>query len=372
MKKIQLFLSMLLLSSLLVFGGTIVVTSPTGSSNWVKGTTHTITWTSSGCTDSNVKINIFRNSPAEANFVEQLTCTGCSSKSWTIPPAYTDGNYVIRVKTADNSCVGDSPVFVISSPPAATITVTNPPSPNATWQHAKTYPIIWQKTGTLQTDLKIDLLNASGNAIVTNLYSNVSKTANSKNWTPPISIPHGPYRIKVSTTDGQVSGKSAQFSIITNPAIPYPATYQGMIAGPAATNRVYRRSNTGPFTPAAKPKFMTIRINNAFYTENMSTPYGDNANPLKIAITGICTSPLEYKAVVYMSNINVAAGQMFLMHDSGWKDSNNFSIIIPSSSLSQVSSSPLPMWYGGQINLYIKNKSTGEQATKDCNVKFTW
>ena len=112
MKK-SIFVFITVLSAALVFSQSITVTSPRGGENWEKGIAHNITWTSSGCTDTNVKINIFRNSIDTANFVEQITGPNSGTARWTIPAAYTTGRYILRVKTNDNICVGDSGVFNI-------------------------------------------------------------------------------------------------------------------------------------------------------------------------------------------------------------------------------------------------------------------
>ena len=92
------------------------VTSPAQGVTWNKGTTHNITWTSPGCSSPNVKINIFKGSVDQANFVLQLTGPNSGSKSWTVPNNFEDGQYVIRVKTdpAETGCLGDSAVFSIA------------------------------------------------------------------------------------------------------------------------------------------------------------------------------------------------------------------------------------------------------------------
>ena len=98
----------------LIFPQSITVTEPDPGETWYKGSTYDIKWTSSGCTDNSIKINIFKNSVSVANFIEQLTSSDTGSKSWTIPANYVSGNYKIRIKTSDDLCIGDSGVFKIS------------------------------------------------------------------------------------------------------------------------------------------------------------------------------------------------------------------------------------------------------------------
>ncbi len=92
----------------------ITVTNPNGSTQWCRGETKTITWTSSGSLDANVKINIFRGSLDPANFVTQLTqTTACGAADWAIPASATTGTYYVRVKEAVGTVYGDSPGFQV-------------------------------------------------------------------------------------------------------------------------------------------------------------------------------------------------------------------------------------------------------------------
>ncbi len=131
MKKNLLFLFTILIISGFIIAEGINVTFPRSGNSLYKNSSVNITWTTvTDCTDTNIKINIFRNSISEANFVEQLTCTNNGSKRWTISDRYEVGNYQIRVKTADNNCIGDSGVFSINPPPTIdqTVDVPGPPS----------------------------------------------------------------------------------------------------------------------------------------------------------------------------------------------------------------------------------------------------
>lgn len=130
----------------------ITVTSPTGASQWCRGETKNITWTSSGSLDSNVKINIFKGSIDPANFVTQLTATTASgSKGWAIPGSATVGTYYVRVKEASGTVTGDSPGFQVkdcgSSPSGSSCSkfiITKPEKGSIYW---KGFPIEikWKK-----------------------------------------------------------------------------------------------------------------------------------------------------------------------------------------------------------------------------------
>ncbi len=94
-------------------GGAILVTSPKPGQDFEKGTKLDIKWTSPGCSGPAVKINIFRNSINQANFVLQLTGPNKGSKSWFIPGNFATGKYILRVKTDEKGCLGDSGIFDI-------------------------------------------------------------------------------------------------------------------------------------------------------------------------------------------------------------------------------------------------------------------
>ncbi|MEN8222622.1 MAG: hypothetical protein ABFR36_05140 [Acidobacteriota bacterium] len=112
MKKILIGFMFVLVSSGLIFPGSIAVNKPNGTIPWFKGNTYQIIWTPSGCKETDYKINIYKDSISQENFKLQLTAKGVTQKSWTIPGTFEAGTYVIRVK-AENTCQGDSREFEI-------------------------------------------------------------------------------------------------------------------------------------------------------------------------------------------------------------------------------------------------------------------
>ncbi|MEN8222855.1 MAG: CARDB domain-containing protein [Acidobacteriota bacterium] len=116
MKKLYLLVLVLVVCVGMLASQGITVNSPAAGVTWVKGQSKVISWSRSGCSSQSqiYKINIFRGSVDPANFVEQLTANNVTSKQWTVPTSYTDGQYVIRVKTDDSVCKGDSGVFTIN------------------------------------------------------------------------------------------------------------------------------------------------------------------------------------------------------------------------------------------------------------------
>ena len=197
-------------------GGTLTVTEPDPGDDWIKGSDYNIMWTSSGCSDNNVKINIFRNSILQSNFVEQIQASNTGTKSWTVPMSYTAGNYILRIKTSDNLCIGDSGVFQITDPLPSTISVTNP-SEGVDWEINSTHTIEWTKSGNMGGSVRITLhkynVGSGLSPIVTSTIASSTANDNSHSWTIPSSIPPASYSIRIRTTDNLISGDSEIFQI---------------------------------------------------------------------------------------------------------------------------------------------------------------
>ncbi|MEN8154332.1 MAG: hypothetical protein ABFR75_09945 [Acidobacteriota bacterium] len=90
----------------------ITVNTPNSSTRWCPdGTPRNITWTKTGALGGTVKINIYKNTIAPANFVVQLTGPNSGSKSWSIPATYDEGTYILRIKDEPYTTQGDSSTF---------------------------------------------------------------------------------------------------------------------------------------------------------------------------------------------------------------------------------------------------------------------
>ncbi|MCK5221905.1 MAG: hypothetical protein KAR14_10025, partial [Candidatus Aminicenantes bacterium] len=217
MKKLFLITLSIVVFTGIIIAGSINVTNPHGGDTFIKGEVVNISWTVSGCTDTNFKINSFRNSTDPSNFIEQLLTSGVNSKNWTIPMGYASGNYVIRVKTADNACRGDSGVFSITDPSspgpgtAASITVTSPTT-GTKWAKGTTKTITWDKSGDLDSNVKINIFRNSileSNFVVQLTGPNTG----SKSWNIPSSYDPGTYYLRIKENVGTVQGDSRAFEI---------------------------------------------------------------------------------------------------------------------------------------------------------------
>lgn len=98
---------------------------------------------------------------------------------------------------------------------AATITVTNP-NASSTWYVSSQYAITWVATDVTQNRVKVDLLQ--GSAVVESISSSHPTTepglgAGRIDWLVPATLQEGQYTIRVRTTNRQVEGVSAPFTI---------------------------------------------------------------------------------------------------------------------------------------------------------------
>jgi C1A family cysteine protease/DUF971 family protein len=185
----------------------ITVTSPAAGANWGVGTTQAIAWTKAGALDGYVKIELYKGGVKTLDLATSTENDG--SYSWTLPTSLAAGSdYIVRVTTADGAVSDDSGTFTVST--AATITVTSPAA-GVAWKRNTNQNIIWSKTGTQASTVKIRLYrNSSLKLTIT------SSTANDGlyTWRVSSSLTKGSgYQIRVTTTDNLVDDYSDSFSI---------------------------------------------------------------------------------------------------------------------------------------------------------------
>ena len=94
---------------------TITLSSPNGCESWTAGTSHNITWTSTGVT--NVKIEYSLNNGLTWTTITSITGADAGSYPWIVPNS-PSMNCIVRISDTSNSTINDlSDVsFVISQP----------------------------------------------------------------------------------------------------------------------------------------------------------------------------------------------------------------------------------------------------------------
>jgi hypothetical protein len=210
------------------------LTAPNGGESWVTGSSHNITWTSTG-TITDVRIEYSSNNGADwTNVVASTPNDG--SHSWTIPSAISS-QCLVRVSDAANASVSDASnaVFSIISSLVPALTITAPAS-GALWQRGMTYAITWLKQGTQNANVKIYLYKGISTLVKTITITTPNDGA--YNWLVPSSLPVGStYFIRVMTIDNLIRDDSDKFSIIV-PTIRVTAPTSGTVWTKGSTRTI--------------------------------------------------------------------------------------------------------------------------------------
>jgi hypothetical protein len=189
---------------------TIKVTSPTCSVIWQPGTTHTVTWTSTGNVGPNVKIQLLNNNVVVGTAIESTPNDG--SFDWTISSTRAPGtNYQIQVTSTTTGVKGTSCVFTIGqpNPTQASIVVTSPKAGDS-WQRGTTHQVTWTSTGAVGPNVKIELWQGS---TLAGTAAPSTENDGSYLWTISSTRAPGTYWIKVTSLTTGISGKSGDFTI---------------------------------------------------------------------------------------------------------------------------------------------------------------
>lgn len=90
--------------------GTLTVTSPMTGVVWEKGTTHNITWTTTGTVKPGVKIELYKGSTFNRQIVYESPVAGGNSYSWIVPTDLVSGtDYKIRIMACVGTTAGCTP-----------------------------------------------------------------------------------------------------------------------------------------------------------------------------------------------------------------------------------------------------------------------
>jgi hypothetical protein len=191
-----------------IFAPAITVTAPAASARWLRGVPHTITWTTTGTMDSNVKIQLYKGTTKKLDII--LSTENDGSYDWLIPSDLAKGTYTVRVTTLDNKVKDNSGAFSIVT---GIISITAP-AYGSSWQRGTLHAITWTGEGTLTATVKIQLFR--GTRLVATLAA-AAPNNGSFNWTIPAAQALAKnYKICVGTVNNLVKGTSSAFAI-SNP-----------------------------------------------------------------------------------------------------------------------------------------------------------
>ncbi|RMF99824.1 MAG: hypothetical protein D6726_12365 [Nitrospirae bacterium] len=205
--------------------GCLTVVSPNGGEVWPPGTSHNIQWSSSCPPDTNVKIILRKGGQRVGPIISGISASA-GSYPW-IAGQYQGGtapegrDYRILIKTMDNTIKdasdGDFSISSTGNPVFAAIRVTMP-NENSEVIIGKEAHIRWRSMQGVTLPEYVDIkLMQNGTSIMT-IASSVrrrSAIAGYYQWSVPISLQPGKYRIKINSTDSPgILGYSEEFEII--------------------------------------------------------------------------------------------------------------------------------------------------------------
>jgi len=219
--KILLFAVIVLFIHSIAYSQSITVTSPNGGENWVIGTTHNITWTSSGITTGTFVVRLFDGTTSIGIIQAGIPCTdGAHSIPWIVGnlagggTASSGSNYLVKVRQASLAPKDFSNApFTISEPgggpPTGSITVTSP-NGGENWATGTLHNISWTASG-ITHNFKITMWK--GSIFKGLVASNISSSSNSYSWavgfgTGGMFPPSSGYKIKVEELTTGVSDMS--------------------------------------------------------------------------------------------------------------------------------------------------------------------
>lgn len=168
-------------------GGTILkhsgtpsinLTSPVGGENLQAGSTHNITWVSSGI--SNVKLEYSTNNGVSWVSIISSVSAASLSYSWTIPQTASN-QCLVKVSDAENVSLNDisDNTFIISIPNSIVLTS---PSGGENLQAGSIHSISWTSSGV--SNVKLEYSTDSGASWLT-IISSYSAAISTYNWTVP-------------------------------------------------------------------------------------------------------------------------------------------------------------------------------------------
>lgn len=188
----------------------IAVTSPTATTEWLRATPRTITWTKTDVPE-NVKIDLYKGG------VFQTTIAGSVpglTHSWYIPDYLTEGNdYTIKISSVNDALLTDEsdPFWIRAYSGSASITVTAPAAATE-WLRSEFHTITWNK-GSIPENVKIELFR-NGTELIQTISGSVPGSSHS--WYINDWIEEGAnYSIRVTSVNNPgITGVSGTFKIL--------------------------------------------------------------------------------------------------------------------------------------------------------------
>jgi len=182
------------------------LTSPAGGESWTVGTSHNITWTSSGVT--NVKLESSADGGTTWSDIIASTAASANSYAWTVPST-AGTNYKVRISDVDGKATAvTSAAFTLAAAPVLAITS---PVGGESWTVATSQNITW--TNTNVANVKLEYSTDSGTNWTT-IIASTAASAGTYAWTVP-NTPATTCVVRVSDVSGTATAvtSTAVFTI---------------------------------------------------------------------------------------------------------------------------------------------------------------
>ncbi len=224
----------------------ITVTSPNGGESWSAGSSHNVTWTSTGSV-GNVKISYSTNNGSNWTTINSSTSND-GSYAWTLP-ATSSSQCLVKVNEANDTSVTDTSdaVFSIGNGTPDSITVTSP-NGGESWDAGSSHNVTWTSTGSVgNVKISYSTNNGSNWTTVTASTSNGGSYA----WTlPSTSSSQCLVRVNEASDTSVTDTSDAVFSIVsvTPPSISLNRTsynFAGTTGGTVTGGQTLLIDNSG-------------------------------------------------------------------------------------------------------------------------------
>jgi len=286
---------------------TITVTSPNGDESWQQGTTHTISWSSTGDVGSYVKIELYKGGTFDTTITSSTSNDG--SYSWGILSSQTPGaDHKVKITSTSDSNIYDysDSYFSITS-----IAENHAPVVNSITANPTTV-----STGETVT-VSVDATDEDTDDVLTYYYDYVGDTisgnGSSITWTAPGTA--GDYIITVYVNDGKVDSNSKSVIItvtqIVTESFEDPDTGTNVTAQYTGTGAINIASASSPGTPPSGMHGVNIFV-------NITVPETMTVEWMYIEI--------PYNESMLPAGVDESKLRLFYWTDTGWEKCENTNV----------------------------------------------
>ncbi|MFN8005666.1 MAG: BACON domain-containing carbohydrate-binding protein [Terriglobia bacterium] len=283
----------------------LTVVSPNGGEIWMAGSSHNITWSTTG-TSTDIKIEYSTDSGLTYSTIVAST-PNSGSYSWEVPNT-PSANIVIRISEAHGGIWDTSDrnfTIATSGSDTPTLSVLSP-NGGEIWLAGSSHNITWSTTGTVGS-VKIEYSTDSGLTYSTI----VATTANSGSysWIIP-TTPSTTVKVRISDVGATVSDTSnANFTIITSGGgCAYTISPLSRLFGPSGGmgSLAVSSGTTCPWTATSSVPWVTIS-SGAHGTANGTVNYSVASNTSTTSRTGTITIAGQIAKIIQESTSGISS-----------------------------------------------------------------